>query len=46
MGEENKVLKTRIKSLYKTWSQWQAIEGTDWDYGTGNYTIWYNYKGE
>lgn len=25
---ENKVLKTRIKSLYKTWAEWQAVENT------------------
>lgn len=25
---ENKVLKTRIKSLYKTWAEWKAVENT------------------
>ena len=30
-----------------TQAQWTAIsKGTSWDYGTGNYTITYNYTGE
>jgi hypothetical protein len=30
-----------------TESQWKAItKGSSWDYGTGSYTITYNYTGE